>query len=235
MSNHLQGKTVIYTRYSSEMQREESCEDQERDTRNGLTQKRLDHRNAVILADKIVSGEVVDRTGFQQLEGMIARGEVAVLAVDNQSRLTRAGASDAYSIVKDVVYHGGRFISATEGIDTDQEGWELLVQVKGLTHSAENRDRAKAVRRGQRGRAEKPEASVGDHGYGYATECDDPNWTRSKQNQRPKKHNIIFEPEARWVREIFRWFVVCLWSISRIARELNRLNVPKGHRCSRPG
>ena len=122
MSSHLQGKTIIYTRYSSEMQREESCDDQEREARDGLARKCVDHRNAVILADKIISGEVADRAQFQLLCNMIQKGEVAVLAVDNQSRLTRAGASDAYSIVKDVVYHGGRFISTSEGIDTDHGG-----------------------------------------------------------------------------------------------------------------
>jgi hypothetical protein len=110
MSSHLQGKTVIYTRYSSEMQREESCEDQESDTRDGLTRKGIDHRNAVVLADKMISGEVADRAQLQKLCNMIDRGEVA----------------------------------------------------KGITHSAENRDKANAVRRGQKGRAEKPDASVGN-------------------------------------------------------------------------
>lgn len=235
MSSRLQRKVVIYARYSSSMQREESCEDQEREARDELTRKGIDHRNAVVLADKIVSGELVDRSGFQQLENMIVKGEVAILAVDNQGRATRAGASDAYSLVKDIVYHGGRFISAAEGTDTDRNGWEVLVQIKGITHSAENRDKAKAVRRGQKGRAGKPDASVGDQCYGYGTECDDPNWTHSKTNPRPRKHNIKNEDEARWVESIFHWFAVCLWSISRIIRELNRLNVPKGHRSSRPG
>ena len=42
MSSRLQRKVVVYTRYSSSMQREESCEDQERGTRDELTRKRLD-------------------------------------------------------------------------------------------------------------------------------------------------------------------------------------------------
>jgi hypothetical protein len=109
----------------------------------------------------------------------------------------------------------------------DRESWELLVEIKGIAHGAENRDKAKAVRRSQKGRAEKPEASVGDQCYGYGTELDDPNWTYSKENPRPRKHNLVKDKEAKWVLEIFRWFVVLGWSISKITRELNRQGAPK--------
>jgi hypothetical protein len=76
---------------------------------------------------------------------------------------------------------------------------------------------------------------VGDHTYGFSTECDDPNWSYSKENPRPRKHNVKNEEEARWVEKVFHWFGVHLWSISKIAKRLNELGVPKGHRSCKPG
>jgi hypothetical protein len=45
---------------------------------------------------------------------------------------------------------------------------------------------------------------------------------------------IRIDEEARWVRQIFEWFVVLMWSINAIARELTRLKVPKGNRSQMP-
>jgi len=39
-------KTVIYTRYSSDMQSPKSCEDQEREVREALDRLEIDHRLA---------------------------------------------------------------------------------------------------------------------------------------------------------------------------------------------
>jgi site-specific DNA recombinase len=44
----------------------------------------------------------------------------------------------------------------------------------------------------------------------------------------------VCEAEAEWVRRVFSWFVAGK-SIGWIARELTRLQVPKGHRASTPG
>ena len=57
---------------------------------------------------------------------MIQRKELAILVVDDQARLSRAG--NAASFVQDLVFAEGRFISTGEGIDTTQQGWELRVK-----------------------------------------------------------------------------------------------------------
>jgi hypothetical protein len=43
-----------------------------------------------------------------------------------------------------------------------------------------------------------------------------------------KKGLRVCEPEARWVRQVFVWFVDEGMRIAEIARELNRLGVEKG-------
>jgi DNA invertase Pin-like site-specific DNA recombinase len=82
-------KTVIDCRFSTDMQRADSCADQERGVRAGLARRGSDPADAVVLQDEAESGTKTARDGFQQLCDMVARGEVGGLAVDDQSRLTR--------------------------------------------------------------------------------------------------------------------------------------------------
>jgi site-specific DNA recombinase len=75
---------VIYTRYSSDMQREESYEDQERVVRRALARLGFDTRDAIVIHDRAESGTKTNRSEFERLRKMIQRGEVFVLAVDDQ-------------------------------------------------------------------------------------------------------------------------------------------------------
>lgn len=226
-------KTVLYARYSSDMQRRESCPDQERNIRTGLARKSIDTNDAFVIHDEAESGTKTDREKFEQLRAMIARGEVGILAVDDQSRLTRA--DNAFSFIQDLVYSGGRFFSTGEGIDTAEPGWELRVKVMELHNSTTIRELGHRVRRGQEGRV-LDDGSAGDIRFGYESYFLDPNWADApRRGPKPKKGVRIFEDEARWVRQVFAWFSVSGWSIGQIARELTRLNIPKGHRSSKAG
>lgn len=226
-------KVVIYCRYSSDMQRPESCADQERQVRAGLARFGIDTSDAVVIRDEAESGTKTARQGFQQLQTMVAHGEVAVLAVDDQSRLTRA--DNAYAFINDLVYAGGRFISTGEGIDTATGGWELKVQVLQLHHGQTVRDLRHRVHRGQQGRVEA-DGSAGDFPYGYESYYLDPDWTAqfSRRGPKPKKGLRVCEEEAKWIRQVFDWFVAGR-SIGWIARELTRQKVPKGRRATTPG
>ncbi len=226
-------ENVIYTRFSSDMQRDESCEDQERDVRKGLGTKGIDASGFRVMHDRAESGTKNDRAVFDELRGMIDRKEIGILAVDDQSRLSRA--DNAFSFITDLVYSGGRFISTGEGIDTTQEGWELRVKVMELHNSTTIRELGRRVRRGQLGRV-LDDGSAGDFSFGFESYCLDPNWAEeSRRGPKPKKGVRICEAQARWVRQIFAWFAVDLKSIGWIARELTRLGVDKGHQATVPG
>ena len=221
-------QTVIYTRYSSDMQREDSCEDQKREVILGLRRLGIDVVDPIVIEDKAESGTKSNRTGFQRLTAMIERGEVGILAVDDQSRLSRA--DNASSFITDLIYSGGRFISPGEGIDTAHEGWHLRVKMTEVHNSTTIREIGRRVQRGQRGRV-LDDGAAGDHPFGYETFYIDPNWAEtSRRACRPKKGVRLFEAEARWVRQVFDWFVNDSKSISEIARELTRLNVDKGRK-----
>ena len=226
----MQRKDVLLTRFSTEMQRDESCEDQEREVRKGLALKGIDATNFEVIYDRAASGTKNDRVQFDQLRARIQRGDIGILAVDDQARFSRA--DNAFSFIKDLVYSGGRFISTGEGIDTNQDGWELRVKVMELHNSVTIRELGHRVRRGQLGRV-LDDGSAGDFPYGYESYYVDPNWAEaSRRGPKPKKGVRILEPDARWVRQVFAWFADEAKAIGWIARELTRRQVDKGHRAT---
>jgi hypothetical protein len=224
---------VIWTRFSSEMQRTDSCIDQERKVRDGLTARGIDHSDAKVFRVEAVSGTKSDGAQFVELIDMIKGGKVATLAVDDQSRFSRG--DHAFATITDLVYSGGRFISTGENIDTDEPGWELKVKVLELHHSTTIRELGRRVRRGQEGRVIDGNGSAGDYCFGYRSEFADPdhvNW--NGRGPKPKKIVVIYEPEAEVVRMIFLWFIEGL-SICAIVRRLNERGIDKGHRSTKPG
>ena len=226
-------RTVILTRYSSKMQRPASCEDQERNVRRALPAKGVNPIRALVLHDRAESGTLADRPVMQELHQMIDRGRIGVLAVDDQGRFSRG--DNVFQLITDLVYSGARFISTGDGVDTDEAGWELKVQMLGFHNSTTIRELGRRVRRGQEGRVLDGNGSAGDYGYGYRTEFADPNHTEwTGRGPKPKKIVVIYDPEARVVRMIFAWFVGGM-SINAIARKLNDLGVDKGHRSWKSG
>jgi hypothetical protein len=215
------------------MQRPRSCQQQEQEVRKALPRYGLDPDTALVLQDNAESGTKAERDGgFEALGALIAR-EPVILAVDDQSRMSRADNASAF--IQDIVYGGGRFISTEEGIDTAQKGWELRVKVLEIHNSQTIRDLANRVRRGQRDRI-LCDGSAGDHPFGYESFYLNPNWPEllKARGPKPEKGLRICESEARWVRQVFAWFIAGK-SINLIARELTRLGVPKDHRTNKPG
>jgi len=215
------------------MQRTESCDDQEREVRASLKKNGIPLINPLVLRDEAESGTKCNRDVFVELMTFVRSGQVRLLVVDDQARFSRA--DHAFALINDVVFHGGRFISTGEGIDTTQEGWELRVKVMELHNSTTVRETARRVRRGQKGRVLDGNGSAGDFCFGYCSEYVDANWAEllSARGPKPKKIVVIYQPEAEVVKSIFALFLGG-WSIGAIARELNATNILKGRRCSKP-
>ncbi len=114
---------ILYLRYSSSMQREESCEDQEREIRKYLDSLGINHRSAVVLSDKATSGTKKSRAGYQKIAQMVKNGKKFLLVVLDLSRLSRG--SGVKDLITDIRYNGGRFISVRDAVDTDRPGWQL--------------------------------------------------------------------------------------------------------------
>jgi|CXWL01.1.fsa_nt_gi DNA invertase Pin-like site-specific DNA recombinase len=222
-------RVAIYGRFSCELQRTESLDDQVFQVRQGLEKLGIDASNALVFTDEAVSGAKGEesRTGYRQLLELARQRGLDIIAVDDQSRFGRR--DDVYSTINDFVFHGIRFISVGEGIDTARDGWQTSVKMHEFKNSFDNRQRAQSVRRGRSGRV-RAGGSAGDFPYGYASEPEDPEWaTRRGGPPKPRKKVVIFEEEAQWVRKAFAWFVNG-WSMGKIARELTKLGAQKSTR-----
>jgi hypothetical protein len=210
------------------MQSTQSCEDQERQVRLGLNKLGIDDGGAVVVHDRAQSGTDAHRDKFVELQNMVAAGQVAILAVDDQSRLTRAG--NALEFVQDLVFAKGRFISTSENIDTEQKGWQIRVKVTELKNSMIIDGLPDLVRRGQTGRLLR-NLTAGDYPYGYESFYVNPNdATRSGRGPKPEKNLRIKESEAFWVRFMVDKFLDN-WSAARIAAELEKRKAPRNRRA----
>jgi site-specific DNA recombinase len=223
---------VIYCRFSSELQRVESNTDQQRRCRDHLDRLGIPHIHFTVIADEAMSGTREDRPGFKRIKDMIYSGRLGTLIVTEQSRLTRG--DDAKALIKDIVYHEGRFISATEGVDTDAKGWEMHVGINEIHASRSNKDTAERVRGAQEGRVLDGHGSAGDFCFGFKSDYLDPVAAQAYRGRgpKPKKVVLIDELAAAVIREIFRRFAAGA-SITSIVHWLN--NTPSVPRIGKRG
>jgi DNA invertase Pin-like site-specific DNA recombinase len=218
-------KPLIYTRYSSDLQSEKSNDDQEREVRALLRRVGIDDADAIVIHDRAESGTKNDRPGFLRALGEIKQDLVSVVCVDDQSRMSRN--DDVIGVIKDIVYHGCRFITG-DGIDTNENGWQLKVRLLGIHNATSTEETARRVRRGMRGRVLENK-SAGDIPYGYQSHFDDPEYAANYCGRGPKptKSIKIDEPQAQWVRLVFQ-MVAEGTSFNAVARRLQELKASVG-------
>ena len=217
------GKAAIYARYSSEGQRETSIEDQYRNC-----EQRAKHDGWTVVRryrDQAISGSTADRPGYQQMLRDAEARQFDVLLVDDLSRLSR-DQIDTERTRRRLVHWGIRLIGVSDGIDTATKGHKLMSAVKGVMNELYLDDLADKTHRGLAGQALKG-YNCGGRTYGYRhvpiyhpSEKDEYGRLRIMAVQRE-----IEEIQAKWVRQIFRWYADGL-SPRWIAGELNRLGVP---------
>jgi DNA invertase Pin-like site-specific DNA recombinase len=218
-------RPLIYTRYSSELQSDTSNEDQEREVRSLFVRLGIDATDAIVIHERAESGTKNDRPKFLHALELIRQGCVSVFGVDDQARASRN--DDVVGVIKDMVYRGTRFVSG-DGVDTNEKGWTLKVRLLGIHNAHSSEETAHRVRRGMSGRVLNNK-SAGDISYGYYSVFDDPVYAANYCGRGPKpaKSVAIFEPHAKWVREIFR-LVAIGWSFNRVAKWLQEHNAPVG-------
>ena len=227
-------EAASYSRYSCDLQREESITDQQRKCQERAAQNGHQIVRELQFADEEVSGTKLKRDGLDALVKAAAEGRFDVLYFHNLSRLARESVI-TMPVLKQLVHvHKIRVISVTEGLDSDREGWEMLATILSMQHERYIKDLSDNVFRGQEGNV-LAGLSVGDYCFGYGSEplssSDKP---RRGRNAKPQKIYVINRETASWVMRIFHWFAVERRGLSWIARELNRLKAPKDHRASTP-
>ncbi|WP_261331550.1 recombinase family protein [Maritalea mobilis] len=204
-------RSAIYARYSSNMQREASIEDQAR-----LCMERAEREGWSVIetfSDMALSGASMHRPGLQNLIGMAERGQIDVEIAEALDRLSRDQA-DVAVIYKHLSFHGVRIVTLAEG-----EISELHVGLKGTMNQLFLKDLADKTRRGLRGRIEAGR-SGGGNAYGY-----DIVRRMASDGSPVTGERVINANEAEIIRRIFRTFADGI-SPKAIARQLNAEDIP---------
>jgi len=198
---------VIYARYSSELQRSASIEDQVRLCRARIDREGWSYLHAY--TDRAVSGASALRAAYQQLLEDARRGQFDIVVAEALDRLSR-DQEDIAGLFKRLNFAGVRLVTLAEG-----EISELHVGLKGTMNALFLKDLADKTRRGLEGRVRQGRSGGGlSYGYVVVRECDangDPVYGGRKINQ----------AEAEIVHRIFAEFAAGK-SPRRIAVALNR-------------
>jgi site-specific DNA recombinase len=223
-------RCAIYARYSSDMQRESSIEDQIRKCRDYAVKQGWIVVEEYVLYDQAISGAVFDeRTSIQRLL-TVAEEErprpFDVLLIDDTSRLAR-NVEDQLFTIKRLGFHGVHVVSVSQGLDSSSASARMSFTLHGMMDEQFLEDLANKVRRGQEGCVLKGKYIAGGRCYGYENVPDeDP--TQKGDYGRALVRGVQRRPideEATVVRRIFQMYVDGL-SFDGIAQTLRAEEVP---------
>lgn len=230
-------KAALYARFSSDLQRATSIEDQFRNCR-----KRVESEAWTIVAtfaDEAMSGSDTSRPQYQAMLAAAASGAFQVLLVDDLSRLTR-DAVESERVIRRLEFSGIRIVSISDGYDSTSKARKVHRGFKGLMNEIFLDDLRERVHRGLAGQVIK-HYWTGGRPYGY----------RLKPVLHPTEHDQYGQPakigtkleidpeQSTVVAEIFQRFAEGA-SCRTISGELNDHGVPspgstwkrKVRRCS---
>jgi site-specific DNA recombinase len=218
-------KVALYARFSSDLQRAASIEDQFRNCR-----KRAESEGWTITAtyaDAAISGADSARPQYQAMLAAADRREFDVLIVDDLSRLARDQV-ESERVIRRLEFRGLRLIAVSDGYDSQTKAATRKIQrtVKGLVNEMRLDELREQVHRGLTGQAEKG-YWCGGRPYGFRLRpILDPSQTDAYGQPAKIGTKLEINPEqAAIVREIFASYVSGQ-SCRTIAVELNRRGVP---------
>ena len=214
---------ALYARYSTDLQRPTSIEDQLR-----LGRARADSANLEVVAihfDEGVSGSmpIEQRAGGRALMADAAAARFDVLILEALDRFSR-NLVDQERMVRRLEFSGIRIIGVVDGYDSATEGREMMRAVRGSFNEQLLRDISKKTHRGLRGQIARG-YHAGGLSYGYRSTL-----AGVDAKGEPIGHRLeILPEEADVVRWIFSRYAES-WSCQRIAENLNRRRVsaPRG-------
>jgi site-specific DNA recombinase len=224
-------RCAIYTRYSSDLQRPTSSEDQIRNCRAAAKDKGWDVLDEYIRSDEEVSGRTL--VGRDGLADLMRRAEQKpkpfdYILIDDTSRLGRY-LPDVLKESDTLLYHGVFIYFVSDGLDTGDESSRIVHMVKGYGDERYSKDLAKKVHRGQEGCIRKG-YTAGGTCYGYKNKyLTDPTVKERGQDRVVGVEQEIVPEQAAVVARIMGMRGACL-SFSQIAKTLNAEHVPAPRR-----
>lgn len=224
-------KGASYSRFSSEMQKDTSIDDQRRMCRQRSERDGVEIHPHHEFEDRATSGATSERSGLDSLRAAARVGEFSVLYVYSLSRLSRESLF-TMQLLKELEHYKVRLISVSEGVDTSQAGSYDFSVLLGLQNERYLRELSNQVRRGQEGTV-LAGFSAGDTCFGYVSVPSPDGATVGRgRNVKPRMVYAVDKVTAGWVVQIFQWFADDGQTIGWIVRQLNLLQVPKDRRAS---
>jgi len=204
-------RVALYARYSSDLQRDASIEDQLRLCREHA--ERMGWSVADSYSDRAVSGASLLRPGIQKLIADAQARRFTYVLAEALDRLSR-DQEDVAGVYKRLAFADVKIVTLAEGEIT-----ELHVGLKGTMNAVFLKDLAAKVHRGLRGRVEAGKSGGGIcYGYRVVKQFD-----TSGELLRGDREIEIAEAEV--IRRVFREFAAGK-SPRAIARDLNAEGIP---------
>ena len=204
-------RAVIYARYSSDLQREASIEDQVRVCRDLIAARGW--RETKVYSDRASSGSNKFRPAYQELLADTRSGAFDVIIAEALDRLSR-DQEDVAALFKALRFADVALHTMAEGEIT-----ELHVGLKGTMNALFLKDLAAKTHRGLRGRIEQKRSAGGRcFGYRVTREFD-------AHGDKVRGGREIDDAEAAIVRRIFEEFSTGA-SPQAIAKRLNGEAIP---------
>jgi site-specific DNA recombinase len=204
-------RASIYARYSTDLQREASIEDQVRTCRRRIEKEGW--QLAATYTDAASSGASRLRPGYQKLLEDARNGAFDIVVAEALDRLSR-DQEDVAALYKHLSFAGVRLLTLAEGDIS-----ELHVGLKGTMNALFLKDLAQKVRRGLEGRVREGRSGGGlCYGYGLVQEHD-------ARGELIHGGRTINQAEAAIVHRIYGEFANGK-SPRKIAIDLNRAGIP---------
>jgi site-specific DNA recombinase len=205
-------RACLYARYSTDLQRETSIDDQLRAARD-----RAEREGWTIVAthaDEGVSGSmpVALRRGGKALMADLVAHRFDVLIVEGLDRLSRQ-VGESEQLVSRLEHRGVRIIGTSDGYDTQAKGRKVMRIARGLVNELYLDDLREKTHRGLAGQFDRG-MSAGGRSYGYRT-----------VEVAGGRRLAIDSTEAENVRWVFERYADG-YSVQSIVHDLNARGVP---------
>lgn len=158
-------RAAIYARYSSNLQRPTSIEDQTSLCRSASPRFGCEVAEEHIYIDAEISGATSQRPGYQALMRSAKAKQFEVILVESQDRLWRDQA-EMHDALKRLRYYGVSVFPVTLGTDLTGPTGGIVAAAKGMVDEFFLRDLRDKTRRGMEGTVRRG-LSAGGRAYGY--------------------------------------------------------------------
>ena len=222
-------RCAIYARYSSDMQKQTSIDDQIRECRQFISHKGWQVCEDHIHSDKAVSGAEVNRPGYVNLKKYAFDRLFDCVVVDDLSRLGR-DAGESIHIFQELTMFGIGIASVSDGIETLSQSAKIPYYFKSIANELFLDDLKAKIVRGMKGQVSRG-YSAGGRVYGYDAVPDLFESGEQDKFGRPRRHGVhikINDREAEVVRKMFEMRKLGM-GYRAIAHELNAKGIPSPH------